>query len=38
MIFDPKIPYNDLPPLPPKVEVETYSGKIIKPDVKKLFA
>lgn len=23
MTFDPKIPYNDLPPLPPKVEVET---------------
>jgi Fic family protein len=23
MIFDPKTPYNDLPPLPPKVDVET---------------
>lgn len=23
MTFDPKIPYNDLPPLPPKVDVET---------------
>ncbi|MFH2120803.1 MAG: hypothetical protein ABIJ25_10470 [Pseudomonadota bacterium] len=21
--FDPEIPYNDLPPLPPKVDVET---------------
>jgi len=23
MIFDPQRPYNDLPPLPPKAEVET---------------
>jgi Fic family protein len=23
MTFDPKIPYNDLPPLPPRVDVET---------------
>jgi hypothetical protein len=23
MVFDPRIPYNDLPPLPPRVEVET---------------
>jgi hypothetical protein len=23
MAFDPKIPYNDLPPLPPEVDVET---------------
>ncbi len=23
MAFNPKIPYNDLPPLPPKVDVET---------------
>ena len=22
-VFDPKVPYNDLPPLPPRVEVET---------------
>jgi hypothetical protein len=23
MIFDPKIPYNDLPDLPPKLDIET---------------
>lgn len=23
MAFNPKIPYNDLPPLPPNVDVET---------------
>ena len=23
MVFDPKVPYNDLPPLPPRGEVET---------------
>jgi hypothetical protein len=23
MAFDPNVPYNDLPPLPPEVDVET---------------
>lgn len=23
MAFDPKVPYNDLPPLPPRAEIET---------------
>jgi hypothetical protein len=23
MAFDPKVPYNDLPPLPPKADIET---------------